>query len=108
MTRYTHGRFALTAILLSVALLGAEYGTAFAQGKLDARYSVTLAGLSIGRGSWVINIGEDEFSATANGTTAGLARVFTSGQGFSSVHGTVGTGQLAPAVYPSKAAYEPS
>jgi hypothetical protein len=108
MTRYTHGRFALNAILLSVALLGAEYGTAFAQGKLDARYSVTLAGLSIGRGSWVINIGEDEFSATANGTTAGLARVFTSGQGFSSVHGTVGTGQLAPAVYPSKAAYEPS
>ena len=57
MTRYTHGRLALTAILLSVALLGTEYGTAFAQGKLDARYSVTLAGLSIGRGSWVIDSG---------------------------------------------------
>ena len=57
MTRYTHGTFALTTILLSVALLGVEYGSAFAQGKLDARYSVTLAGLSIGRGSWVIDSG---------------------------------------------------
>jgi hypothetical protein len=37
MTRYTHGTFALTTILLSVALLGVEYGSAFAQGKLDAR-----------------------------------------------------------------------
>jgi hypothetical protein len=99
MTRYTHGRLALTAILLSVALLGTEYGTAFAQGKLDARYTVTLAGLSIGRGSWVINIGEDEFSATANGTTAGLARVFASGQGYSSVQGRIAAGKLAPTVY---------
>ena len=99
MTRYTHGTFALTTILLSVALLGVEYGSAFAQGKLDARYSVTLAGLSIGRGSWVINIGEDEFSATANGTTAGLGRVFASGQGFSSVHGRIAAGKLAPTVY---------
>jgi len=60
---------------------------------------VTLAGLSIGRGSWVINIGEDEFSATANGTTAGLMHVFASGQGYSSVHGTIAAGKLAPAVY---------
>ena len=62
-------------------------------------YSVTLAGLSIGSGSWVINIREDEFSAVANGTTAGLGRVFASGQGYSSVHGTIAAGQLAPAVY---------
>ena len=82
-----------------MALLDAKYGNAFAQGKLDARYSVTLAGISIGRGSWVINIGEDQFLAVANGTTAGLARVFASGQGYSSVQGTIAAGQLAPAVY---------
>jgi hypothetical protein len=81
--RYTRPALALSTIWLSVALLDAKYGNAFAQGKLDARYSVTLAGLSIGRGSWVINIGEDQFLAVANGTTAGLARVFASGQGYS-------------------------
>jgi hypothetical protein len=99
MTRYTYAIFALTTVLLSLDLLGAEYGSAFGQGKLDARYSVTLAGLSIGRGSWVVNIGEDEFSATANGTTTGLVHVFASGQGYSSVHGTIAAGKLAPAVY---------
>jgi Protein of unknown function (DUF3108) len=97
--RYTRPALALSTILISVALLDAEYGNAFAQGKLDARYSVTLAGLSIGRGSWVINVGEDQFLAVANGTTAGLARVFASGQGYSSVQGTIAAGQLAPAVY---------
>jgi hypothetical protein len=99
VTRFTGGTLAVTATLISVTLLDAEYGNAFAGGKLDARYSVTLAGLSIGSGSWVINIREDEFSAVANGTTAGLGRVFASGQGYSSVHGMVTAGQLAPAVY---------
>ncbi len=99
--RNTRSTFALSTILITVALLDAECGTPFAQGKLDARYNVTLAGLSIGRGTWVVNIGEDQFSAVANGTTAGLARVFASGQGYSSVHGTIAAGQLAPAVYTS-------
>ena len=98
---YTRPTLGLIIILITVTLLDAYYGSPLAQGKLDARYSVTLAGLSIGRGSWVINIGEDQFSAVANGTTAGLARVFASGQGYSSVHGTVAAGQLAPAVYTS-------
>jgi hypothetical protein len=99
--RHTRPTLAAITILVSVALLDAEYGSPFAQGKLDARYSVSLAGLSIGRGSWVVNIGEDQFSAVANGTTAGLARVFANGQGYSSVHGIIVEGQLAPAVYTS-------
>jgi uncharacterized protein DUF3108 len=90
-----------SASLLALALLEGECCSSHAQGKLDASYSVTVAGVPVGRGSWRVDIGEDQFSAVANGTTAGLARVFASGQGFSSVHGTVGTGQLAPAVYTS-------
>src|SRR5207249_4380923 len=43
--------------------------TVFAQGKLDARYVVTLSGLPIGRGTWVIDIGEDYFTAAASGDT---------------------------------------
>ena len=99
INRYTRHTLALSTILLTVVVLEAEYGNAFGEGKLDARYSVTLAGLSIGRGSWVINIAEDEFSAVANGTTAGLARVFASGQGYSGVHGSIAAGKLAPTVY---------
>ena len=51
-------------------------GEAHAQGKLDARYWASLAGVPIGRGAWVIEIGEDQFTAAASGMTAGLLRVF--------------------------------
>ena len=78
-----------------------KHSNAFAQGKLEARYSVTLAGVPIGRGSWTIDIGEEQFSARANGATAGLLRVFASGQGQSAVRGSVAAGQLVPAVYTS-------
>jgi hypothetical protein len=99
--RYAGPALKLSPTLLGMALLLLGPPNAFAQGKLDARYSVTLAGISIGRGSWAIDIGDDQFSAVANGTAAGLARVFASGQGYSSVQGTIAAGQLAPAVYTS-------
>ena len=40
MTRYTHCTFALSTILLSVALLGVEYGSAFAQGKREEQAKI--------------------------------------------------------------------
>jgi hypothetical protein len=99
--RYTRHALTLNAALLGMALLDGQHRTAFAQGKLDARYSVTLAGVPIGRGTWAIDIGEDQFSATANGATAGLLRVFASGEGRSAVRGTVAGGELIPAIYTS-------
>jgi hypothetical protein len=69
------------------------------QARLDARYSVTLNGLPIGRGSWVIDIGDDHYSAAASGATAGIMRIFASGQGQSAVRGTVSAGQLVPTNY---------
>ena len=94
------------AILLSVIALGmttaeAPQRRASAQGKLDARYVVTLSGLPIGRGGWVIEIGDDSFTATANGATAGLLRVFASGQGQSVSRGAISGGQLVPSTYAS-------
>jgi hypothetical protein len=54
---------------------------ASAQGRVDARYQVTLGGLPIGKGAWVIDIAEDQFTAAASGATSGLLRVFAGGQG---------------------------
>jgi hypothetical protein len=95
------------AILLSVIAVGmtmaeAPQRRAFAQGKLDARYVVTLSGLPIGRGTWVIEIGDDSFTASASGATAGLLRVFASGQGQSAAHGAISGGQLVPSSYASR------
>jgi hypothetical protein len=95
------------AILLSVIAVGitmaeAPQRRAFAQGKLDARYVVTLSGLPIGRGTWVIAIGDDSFTASASGATAGLLRVFASGQGQSLAQGAISGGQLVPSTYASR------
>jgi hypothetical protein len=94
------------AVLLGAAVLAmlttdAQHGRAQGQGKLDARYSVTLSGLPVGRGSWVVDIGDDHFSASASGATTGIIRVFASGQGQSAARGTVSRGQLVPSSYAS-------
>jgi Protein of unknown function (DUF3108) len=70
-----------------------------AQGKVDARYVVTLAGVPIGRGAWVIDIGDDQYIAAASGKTTGLLRVFTSGEGSSASRGYVSHGSLIPSSY---------
>jgi hypothetical protein len=72
-----------------------------AQGRLDARYTVTLGGIPFGKGAWLIDIREDQYTAVVSGGTAGLIRVFASGRGSSAVRGTVSRGQLVPSSYAS-------
>jgi hypothetical protein len=91
-------RLAGLGCLLTASLL---CGGANAQGRLDAHYVATLAGLPIGKGAWLIEIGEDQFSATANGMTTGLLRVFASGDGNGTARGTVRGDSLAPTLYVS-------
>lgn len=84
----------------ALTLAGALSGAALAQGKLEARYAASLAGIPIGNGSWVIDIGDTHYSAAASGATAGLMRVFTSGHGTSAANGTInGNGKLPSSVY---------
>jgi hypothetical protein len=95
---YGSSQLAGVACLLAAFLL---CGGANAQGRLDAHYVATLAGLPIGKGAWVIDIGDDQFSATANGMTTGLLRVFASGDGNGTSRGGVRGDNLAPTLYVS-------
>ena len=72
---------------------------ASAQGRLDARYEATLAGISVGKGSWTIEITDDQFSATASGGTAGLLKAFAGGSGTSAAQGRVVNGALVATGY---------
>lgn len=74
---------------------------ASAQGRLEARYSATIAGIPIGNGSWAIDIADTQYTATANGSTSGLLRAFTGGQGDSTAHGTLNGGRLLSSIYAS-------
>jgi hypothetical protein len=70
-----------------------------ADGRLEARYTATLAGIPIGKGNWVISVGETRYSAAASGVTTGLMRVFTGGEGTTAVHGVLSGGKFVSAVY---------
>jgi hypothetical protein len=95
-------RSLLAAATCGVVSLGSLGASAAAQGRLDARYAVTLAGVPIGKGNWVIDISEDQYTAAASGMTTGLLRVFASGQGSSAARGHVGNGgTLIPSIYAS-------
>jgi hypothetical protein len=91
-------RFTLVAVG-GVAFAGATLSPAWAQGKLDARYTASLAGIPIGKGSWVIDITDTSYTATATGATTGLLHAFTGGEGTSTVRGTLQAGQPLSSVY---------
>src|SRR3954470_9917893 len=90
-------RFALGVVATAAAVTAAE--PAQAQGRLDARYTVTLGGVPIGKGAWVIDIAENQFTAAASGATAGLLRILSSGQGSGASRGYIVAGNPIPASF---------
>ena len=88
----------LTAGLALARLLGAP-APAAAQGRLDAKYEASLAGIPVGRGGWTIEISEDSYSAAAQGGTSGLLKAFAGGSGTGSSAGRVVVGSLLPSTY---------
>jgi hypothetical protein len=91
----------LSALTLAVTAADARLGASLAQGKLDARYTVSLGGLPIGRGTWLIDVTDDHFIASASGATTGVMRVLASGQGQSAARGGISGGQPVPSTYAS-------
>ena len=80
-------------------LLPAAPHAAFAQGRLDAHYEATLAGIPVGKGSWAIEILDDQFSAAAQGGTSGLLKAFAGGSGTGAAQGRVVNGALVATNY---------
>jgi hypothetical protein len=72
-----------------------------AQGRLEAHYTASVAGIPIGRGSWVVEVFDDQFTAAASGTTTGILHFFTGGHGTGAARGAVAGGQPVPATYSS-------
>jgi hypothetical protein len=72
---------------------------AAAQGRLDAQYEATLAGVPIGRGTWAIEIGDDTYAAAAQGGTAGLLKAFAQGSGTGASQGRIVNGALVANAY---------
>src|SRR2546427_5337790 len=97
----------LLAGLCAGALVALAPQATFAQGRLDAHYEASLSGIPVGHGSWTIQIGDDGFSASAQGPTAGLLKAFAGGTGSGGsprrvVHGAPGPARYAPPISSKK------
>ncbi len=90
---------ALVLGLCVAALIALAPQAAIAQGRLDAQYEATLAGIPVGKGAWTIEIGDDTFSAAAQGGTAGLLKAFSGGTGSGASQGRIVNGALVPNAY---------
>lgn len=89
----------LTALVaLAPALMP---GGALAQGKLEARYVASLAGIPVGKGNWTLELSEHQYTASASGATTGLLKMFAGGQGSSTGRGTISGGKMVSSIYAS-------
>ena len=88
------------AVVAAFATTGfAESTPAAAQGRLDAKYEASLAGIPVGKGTWTIEVADDQYTASAQGGSTGLLRTFAGGSGTGAAQGRVVGGQLSPLSY---------
>jgi hypothetical protein len=92
-------RRACVGVAAAVLAVAGYTPAARADSKLEARYVASVAGIPIGSGTWIVDIGESRYLAAASGSTAGLLRVFVGGQGTSAVRGTLVGGRPVTSTY---------
>lgn len=101
------GSAALAAAVCILTVFAADAGhVAAAQGRLEAEYVVTVAGLTIGRGNWVVEITDDRYTAAASGMTTGILKFFTGARGTGASRGTFSGGQPVPSSYAATIIYD--
>ena len=98
-TRAISPKITLVLGLCAGAWLALAPQASLAQGRLDAQYEATLSGIAVGKGAWTIEIGDDTFTASAQGGTAGLLKAFSGGSGSGASQGRVVNGALVANAY---------
>ena len=91
-------RLLVAASAIALACLS---GSAWAQGKLEARYTASLAGIPLGSGVWVIDIAPDQYTAVARGRTSGLVKLVADGAGSGGSRGALQGASVVPTSYAS-------
>jgi Protein of unknown function (DUF3108) len=82
--------------LLAALPLGAD---AHAQSTLNATYTLSLLGLTIGKGTWTIEIGTDQYSERAEGRISGVASTLIAGEVSGSTRGDLANDRAQPATF---------
>lgn len=89
-------RAALSAALVLAAGVA---GASAQQVRLDAAYSVHLAGVPIGQGAVVLDLNEVGFAAAGTAKFTGLVRMISKGEGTSTVRGSFQQNRVIASLY---------
>lgn len=72
-------------------------GAAYADGRLEARYRMALAGLELGRASFLLEINNKGYTASGSARVTGVMQAVSSGKGSAGARGTIERGSsLSP------------
>jgi hypothetical protein len=74
-----------------------------AEVRLDAHYSITVTGLTVGESAWSADISADRYTATARSRMRGVARWLVRGEAAATVQGIIKDGRLMTTEFKSKA-----
>jgi len=85
--------------IVVITLWSLHCGTAYAQTKLMARYTLFMAGIAIGEGDWAVEIGKDRYTTQSNGRFFGLWRALLGTDVSAAARGTANQGRLMPTSY---------
>src|SRR5215470_3775226 len=72
---------------------------ALGQSRLQAQYTISAAGISIGKSDITAQIGDAQYSASAKGQASGVLSILVKGEGTASVQGSIASGRLRPAQF---------
>jgi len=70
-----------------------------AQSGLSASYRISLLGITVGHGTWDLQIDDNQYSETADAHISGIASKLISGEGFASTRGTFAHDRAQPTTF---------
>jgi Protein of unknown function (DUF3108) len=96
----------VAAAAVALGCVDPSHAQTRSNGKLEGHYTATLAGLPVGKGVWVVDIADEQYSVAASGRTTGLLNVFASGRGTSATRGVMNGGKPVSANYTQTVIYD--
>jgi hypothetical protein len=85
--------------LAGLAFVAIAAGRAEAGATLEARYSVTITGITIGHGALVVEVNDEGYSTAGSAMVAGLLQMVTGGKGTAAARGQFIDGRVVPISY---------
>ncbi|MBS9476031.1 DUF3108 domain-containing protein [Ancylobacter radicis] len=98
-------RYCLSA-LLALAGSGVAATSAVADGRLEARYTLSLAGLELGRAALLLEIDDRSYTASGSARLTGVAQAVSAGKGTAGARGAISRGALQPKAFAMEAETE--